>query len=452
MADPRTFSNLRNILAQLYPDEASTRRVAHDAGLSATRISFSAIAINTWHTILTEAENVNKVDALLDVVLEEYGDNPALHSTYEAYRRTAPPKDAIPNNFRIQNDFKKGRASDSGSPKTPTKRWLWGIPILVLIAVGLSYGVKLLTDTRPPATSTQLEATPTTVKAASLAATSTPTLTLVSSPIVEPTSTAVPSTSTPRPTNTPTPTVTPTPTNTPTLQAGATRINPKDDAVYVYIPAGEFLMGSRDEDESVLSDEKPQHKVFVNAFWIMQTEVTNAQYKRCLDAGVCIKTANDSRNYTAYADYPVANVNWREAKTYAEWVGGRLPTEAEWEKACRNTNGLIYPWGNQEPSPQRLNFRGSDLGDTTVVGSYPAGAYKLYDMAGNVWEWTSSLYVDYPYHPKDGRENLNTAGNRVLRGASFGYNRAFVRCAYRYSNYPVSREEDIGFRLVFSAP
>lgn len=438
MADPRTFSNLRNILAQLYPDEASTRRVAHDAGLSTTRISFSAIAINTWHTILTEAENVNKVDALLDVVLDEYGDNPALRSACEGYRSAAQRKDAVPN------DLKKGSSADSGNPKRFTNRSLWGIPILLLIAVGLFYGARFLTDIRTSATPTPPEATPTTAKAASLAVTSTPKLTLAS-PTIEPTSTAVPI-------------ATPTPTSTPTLQAGATRINPKDDAVYIYIPAGDFLMGSSDKDTMALNNEKPQHKVLLDAFWIMQTKVTNAQFLRCIEAGVCTKPDNNRWNNAAYSQYPVTHVDWNQVKSYAGWAGGRLPTEAEWEKACRGTDGFIYPWGDKEPSPEGLNFFSSGLGDTTVVGSYPAGAYGLYDMAGNVWEWTSSLWgkdwqkpdFGYPYDPEDGRENPIVTGNRVLRGGSFGSGPDGVRCAYRYPNSTDSSVSNFGFRVVSS--
>lgn len=444
MADPRTFSNLRNILAQLYPDAASTRRVAHDAGLSATRISFSTIVINTWHTILAEAENVNKVDALLAVVLEEYGDNPALREACEAYRSAVQSKDAFPNDFR--NDFKQGDPPHSGSLKTPTVRWLWRIPILLLIIVGLSYMAKYLNETRTSATPTPPETTPATAKATSLSATSTPALMSVSSPTIDPTSTFVPSTSTPLL------------TDTPTLQAGATRINPKDGAVYAYVPAGEFLMGAGDElQPSVrLRWEIPQHMVFVDAFWIMQTEVTNAQYERCINARICIQPVNDSWNDAAYAQHPVTDVSWSMAKTYAEWVGGRLPTEAEWEKGCRGTDGRIYPWGNQEPSTERLNFTlrfdKINLDGTKVVGSYPAGVYGLYDMSGNVAEWTSSQYRDYPYSPTDGREDPNGV-IRVRRGGSFGSTDTLVRCTYR-DNFGVSYHfySSVGFRVALSNP
>jgi formylglycine-generating enzyme required for sulfatase activity len=168
----------------------------------------------------------------------------------------------------------------------------------------------------------------------------------------------------------------------------------KDGMTLLYVPAGEFTMGSETSD-----NEKPIHTVNLDAFWIDKTEVTNAMYATCVDAGVCNPPSN-TISYTRksyygdseFAEYPVIYVDWNMAKTYCGWAGRRLPTEAEWEKAGRGTGGNIYPWGNDAPNNSLLNYN-SEVGDTTEVGAYPDGAsvYSALDMAGNVWEWVSSL-------------------------------------------------------------
>ena len=186
----------------------------------------------------------------------------------------------------------------------------------------------------------------------------------------------------------------------------------------------------------------------------MRTEVTNAQYLRCVDAGTCDPPADSNRRYadTQFADQPVTGITWFQARDYANWVGGRLPTEAEWEKACRGTDGRTYPWGNQDPTGELLNFSETGVGAGTAVGSYPKGAspYGALDMAGNVWEWTSSAYVDYPYDPKDGREDPESSKLRVLRGGSSANNAYLVRCAVRNSNSPGYGLDVYGFRVVVS--
>jgi len=229
------------------------------------------------------------------------------------------------------------------------------------------------------------------------------------------------------------------------IDPATVRINPVDDAVYVRVPSGEFTMGS----DNGASDEKPVHKVYLDEFWIMRTEVTNAQYKKCVAASVCAQPNNDSWDKPEQANYPVTHVDWQQAKTYAAWVGGRLPTEAEWEKAACGTDGHISPWGNDAPNDQLLNYNGK-IGHTTEVGSYPSGKspYGVLDMAGNVWEWTSSKYQPYPYQADDGREELTGNDSRVLRGGSFYGDEGYVRCAYRLNNYPNGRPYDVGFRVV----
>jgi len=136
-----------------------------------------------------------------------------------------------------------------------------------------------------------------------------------------------------------------------------------------------------------------------------------------------------------------------------------LPSEAEWENACRGTDARIYPWGNETPTRQLANFGGNE-GTLTDVGNYPEGksSYGLLDMAGNVWEWTSSLWgksydkpdFGYPYDAKDGRENLDVSHKilRSLRGGAFNYDVDYVRCARRYGYFPGNRVNDVGFRVV----
>ena len=224
--------------------------------------------------------------------------------------------------------------------------------------------------------------------------------------------------------------------------------NTTDGAVYIYVPGGSFLMGSSDA-EAVSPREAPQHEVTVAGFWLGQTETTNAQYARCVAAQECTAPTNDRWDDPAYADYPVSDLTWMQANAYAAWAGGRLPTEAEWERACRSDDGRAYPWGNEEPDDSRSNYNNT-IGETAPVGSYPAGqsAYGLLDLSGNLWEWTSSLEADYPYDATDGREAQESDDKRAVRGGSFYYTSYQIRCAARTGFAPTTGNEHIGLRLV----
>jgi eukaryotic-like serine/threonine-protein kinase len=232
------------------------------------------------------------------------------------------------------------------------------------------------------------------------------------------------------------------------------------------VPAGEFWMGSLEGDSEAYDDEKPRHRVFVDAFWIDRTEVTNAQYRQCVEAGVCsppgqVSSTTRESYYgnPEYDDYPVVHISWDQARAYAGWVGGRLPTEAEWEYACRGPGESTYPWGNDSPDEALLNY-GDNVGDTTEAGSYPEGKSwcGALDMGGNVGEWTRSLWgqgysepeFKYPYDPADGREDESAGQDvvRVLRGGALLDDARYVRCAVRHRNLPDVWLGYLGMRIV----
>lgn len=279
-----------------------------------------------------------------------------------------------------------------------------------------------------------------------------PVATAVTQTIDTPTLTSVPNTFTPQ--------LTETPVIIPTLEINSNKVSDQDGMVLVYISAGEFLMGATSSDSSASSDEKPQHSVKLNAFWIDQTEVTNAMYAKCVaNGGACIEPTNTSSNShssyygnSEFNNYPVLYVDWNMANAYCAWADRRLPTEAEWEKAARGIDARTYPWGNDAPNNKFLNYN-SAIGDTTEVGKYPDGTsiYGAYDMAGNVWEWVSSIYQPYPYDGNDGREDLGSSGSRVVRGGSWNVINYGVRSTYRFRVGPSTISYfDIGFRCARS--
>jgi serine/threonine-protein kinase len=226
------------------------------------------------------------------------------------------------------------------------------------------------------------------------------------------------------------------------------------------VPAGDFTMGS---DANSDSRNQP-HTIYLNAFYIDQYEVTNAHYAACVTAGVCEPphfTKSDFRESyygnPEFDNYPVIYVNWTMASTYCEWRGARLPTEAEWEKAARGTDGRTYPWG-EEISCEDANYDGDPeissycVGEISEVGSYESGQspYGLYDMAGNVFEWTSSKPNRYPYNAADGREDPARSDDRVIRGGSWNEDANDLQVFYRSWLGPEYSESEIGIRCAKS--
>ncbi len=208
----------------------------------------------------------------------------------------------------------------------------------------------------------------------------------------------------------------------------------------VYVPGGTFVMGGVEDDPEAQRDELPTHEVTLSGFWMDQTEVTNAQYSRCVVAGVCpepfiplLESFEDYYGNPAYDDYPVVYVSWVLAQTYCGWVSAQLPSEAQWEYAARGAEGWIYPWGNTPPDETRANF-GQEVNFTTRVGSYPEGASwcGVLDMAGNVWEWTGDWFSVYSPDAQTDPLVLKQGVGHVLRGGSWYDGPAFVRSTNRY--------------------
>jgi formylglycine-generating enzyme required for sulfatase activity len=229
----------------------------------------------------------------------------------------------------------------------------------------------------------------------------------------------------------------------------------------VFVPAGEFLMGSDPgTDGHAYDNERPQGTLHLPGFYIVRVPVTNAQYAPFVQA--TFRTPGHweaGKPPQGKEDHPVVNVSWHDAVAYCDWLAGvtgklyRLPSEAEWEKGARGTDGRIYPWGD-EWDAGRCNTEEAGVGDTTPVGAYPRGGspYGLLDMAGNVWEWTRSLYKGYPYDPGDGREDLEAGGTRARRGGCWLNVRRNVRCAVRVIGRPGAFLDRVGFRVVLSGP
>ena len=277
------------------------------------------------------------------------------------------------------------------------------------------------------------------------------------------------------PSNTPVPEPPPAPTLQSTPRPRSTPIPPLVFD-WVTISAGEFWMGSdKRKDQLAYDNETPQHKIYLPTYRIARIPVTVAQFDQFVKA-TGYQTIAEKEGWAwgwtgskweemkgAYwahprgpashvyekADHPVTCVSWLDAHEFCRWSGVRLPSEAEWEKAARGTDGRIYPWGNEAPDEVRCNFN-MNVKDTMPVDYYPQGKsfYGVWDMAGNVWEWTSSLFKNYPYDSNDGREDPAVAGRRVVRGGSFVSDLNLVRSASRVGLVPDFRFSSVGFRVV----
>jgi formylglycine-generating enzyme required for sulfatase activity len=237
-----------------------------------------------------------------------------------------------------------------------------------------------------------------------------------------------------------------------------------DGAETILIPAGSFWMGSESTDTLADDDEMPWHEVTLDGFYLYTHEVTNEMYAECVAAGGClpinVMESGPTTHYAdpAYADYPVVGVDWNMADDYCTWAGGRLPTEAEWERAARGTESLLYPWGAEDPACDRVNMLGCAVPpDTVEVGSYLYGNSPegVWDLSGNVWEWVHDWYdEDYyvfassfnplgPFAPENVNDPL-----KVARGGGLYSEPNKMRSAERAGADPYRAYDDVGFRCV----
>jgi len=321
--------------------------------------------------------------------------------------------------------------------------WVWGVLLIALLLGSWGTWSIIHPPPTPTATSTQQTMTAT--------ATTTPT----------PTATA-----------TPTPTHTPTITPTPPPKLGDTWIRSGDGMTLVYVPAGEFQMGSTTEQfryavslcvadgntsnacQALFKDEMPAHTVVLAAFWIDQTEVTNSQYQKCVTSGVCRASAYQNDKTYGEMDSPVVGVDWADAQVYCAWVGGRLPTEAQWEYAARGPEGWIYPWGNDWRAEDVNCYTNcNDEYDAVApAGSFPQAASWVgaLDMAGNVWEWVADWAGDYSSARQENPLGPSEGDARIVRGGGWNTLQRSVRTTNRHWLVPTSRVNYVGFRCVIA--
>jgi formylglycine-generating enzyme required for sulfatase activity len=288
------------------------------------------------------------------------------------------------------------------------------VSVLVAGFVAGRVGLPSAATSAPP-TATSAPPTATSVPPAATSVPPTATSVPPTATSVPPTATSVPPTATSVP-----PTATSVPPTATSAAAGA--YTDRTGAAYVAVPAGGGLA----------------------AFRIGRTEVTNAQYAQCVEAGACTAPSTISERChhgdASYAEHPVVCVTRTQARAYAAWAGGALPTEAQWLRACQGDDGRTYPWGEAAPDVALANYWETGPRDTTPVGSYPAGAspYGVLDMAGNVWEWVE---------PDDGDD-----GRYIVRGGAFSNSAGDVVCGARVEGDLDGSFNFVGFRVVSPGP
>jgi serine/threonine-protein kinase len=256
------------------------------------------------------------------------------------------------------------------------------------------------------------------------------------------------------------------------LAIGST-ITGDDGATLVFVPEGDFVMGASvdklfeacgefrsDCRQEWFTNTEPEHTVTLDAFWIDETEVTNKMYKDCEDAGKCkppfqsdSSTRSSYYGNPKYDEYPVIYVSWYQAEAYCEYAGRRLPTEAEWEKAARGTDGRLFTWGDNRPNRKLLNY-GLFAGDTTPVKRYPdsVSPYGAFDMLGNAWEWVADWYDEtyYKTSPSINPPGPEQGKSKVSRGSAWTYYDFDSFVTDRYGNDPGTTNNIIGFRCARS--
>lgn len=250
-------------------------------------------------------------------------------------------------------------------------------------------------------------------------------------------------------------------------EIGQTWISPVDGMILVCVPAGSFIMGATEGYLFAEADEKPQHQVYLDAFWIDRTEVTNAMFKKCVAAYAChereyspylwgVRLPNGTPYYgeASYTDYPLIMLDGEEAQAYCMWAGRRLPFEAEWEKAAHGTDRRLYPWG-ETLDCNHANYLGCDNKPAKAT-SYDLGVspFGVLNMSGNLWEWVADWYdTNYYSQSPDHNPHGPAAGEfRTLRGGGWRSLEAQLRVTNRSTGKPEhSTDGEIGVRCAWSA-
>lgn len=256
-------------------------------------------------------------------------------------------------------------------------------------------------------------------------------------------------------------------------QAADPRIDFRRDDYWAPIPAGRFPMGPQSQDEcganydaEARDDESPVHEVYLDEYRIARYTVTVGQYFEFIeDDGYQdqrwwqrggfgeFSEPEDWENQVEYPSRPVVGVSWWEAAAYCAWTGYQLPTEAQWERAARGTEGRKYPWGNDEPDKGRTNFDGN-IGHSSPVGVFPLDATPegVVDMGGNIWEWCLDWYAEYTGESAVNPRGAEEATSRVVRGGCWGHGAGDCRAASRHGIGPRNRYDDLGFRVAAVLP
>jgi formylglycine-generating enzyme required for sulfatase activity len=234
-----------------------------------------------------------------------------------------------------------------------------------------------------------------------------------------------------------------------------TKISSADGMTQMHVSEGEFIMG---RGTKTTHPRRFKHPVYLDAFWMDQVEVTNAMYKKCVEAGACplpVLRLNPYYGKWAYRDHPVVYMNWFTAKVYCEWAGRRLPTEAEWEKAARGTDTRTYPWGEEYPNPSLVNFQEARIGEPISAYRYPLGAspYGVLNMSGNVREWVADWFDDnyYKYSPYKNPTGPEAGIERAMRSGAYDARYNGIETYQRFKHEPDSAGLSRGFRCAESA-
>jgi formylglycine-generating enzyme required for sulfatase activity len=246
------------------------------------------------------------------------------------------------------------------------------------------------------------------------------------------------------------------------------KVVPPSYSDMVFIPQGAFEMGSRrslreldpvsifQADRHMLGPEDPAHEVILDAFYIDIYETSNANYKSYMEKTGIKKYPRywDDSSFNK-PDQPVVGVTWKEALNFCHWKNKRLPTEAEWEKAARGKRPVSYPWGDDPPDKELLNFD-NHVRQTTPVGTYPKGKsdYGVFDLSGNVSEWVQDWHFPeyYLFSPKENPPGPEKGVYKVIRGGNWKNNAEDVNLTYRNATVPKARSNTVGFRCAADAP